>query len=157
MASATPMFLADAALGRLAKWLRLLGYDVEYARAASPVQLVERAHREGRILLTRNRALCRRRQLPAHYFVDADDFRLQLRAVIAACGLAPPANFLARCARCNAPLERLDREAACAAVPPYVCATQTDFARCPGCGRIYWPATHVARMRAELERIAGRG
>jgi hypothetical protein len=153
MATATPMFIADAALGRLATWLRLLGYDTIYARRGSAAELIRRAGAEGRILLTRNTQLVRRRGLPAHVLVTSDDFRAQLRQVFAACGLAAARAALQRCSRCNTPLERLDRTAACVHVPRYVCETQPTFARCPGCARIYWPATHVHRMQRELERI----
>jgi len=148
-----PMFLADAALGRLATWLRLLGYDTVYARAASGAELVRRATAEGRILLTRNTELIRRRSLPPHLLVTSDDFRAQLRQVFDAYRLTAVSAFLARCSRCNTPLERLDPAAASPWVPPYVGATQRSFARCPTCARIYWPATHVERMRRELERL----
>jgi uncharacterized protein with PIN domain len=153
MAAATPMFVADAALGRLATWLRLLGYDCIYAREASAGELIRRADADGRILLTRNTQLIRRRGLPPHVLVDSDDFRAQLRQVVRACGLGAAPEFLHRCSRCNALLEHVDRAAACAHVPQYVCETQTTFARCPACARIYWPATHVERMQRELERI----
>jgi uncharacterized protein with PIN domain len=153
MATATPMFITDAALGRLATWLRLLGYDTVYARRASVAELIRRAGAEGRILLTRNTQLVRRRGLPAHVLVTSDDFRAQLRQVVSVCGLPAAGAALERCSRCNTPLERLARSAACARVPRYVGETQTSFARCPGCGRIYWPATHVDRMQRELERI----
>jgi hypothetical protein len=153
MVAATPMFIADAALGRLATWLRLLGYDTVYARAADISQTVARAVAERRILLTRNTRLVRRRGLPPHLFVRSDDFRAQLRQVIDEYGLDARVAFLARCARCNTPLQRAERDAACARVPVYVCATQRSFARCPSCARIYWPATHVERMRRELARM----
>jgi len=111
------------------------------------------ARAEQRVLLTRNTRLLRRRALPPHVFVHSDDFRLQLKQVVEACGLRVAPAFLARCVRCNTPIENLDRAAACTRVPEYVCETQTAFARCPSCGRIYWPATHVARMRRELARM----
>jgi len=147
------MFLADATLGRLATWLRLLGYDTVYARGAGEAELLRRAREQGRVLLTRNTRLLRRRAMPPDVFVASDDFRAQLRQVFAACGLRGAASFLVRCARCNEPLAPIDRAEACAAVPPYVCATQQTFARCPSCRRIYWGATHVDRMRAELRRL----
>jgi uncharacterized protein len=156
MATATPMFLADAALGRLATWLRLLGYDTVYVHRASPSELVRRAVADGRVLLTRNRHLARRRGMPPHVLVTSDDFRAQLRQVLDACAREAPVCFLARCARCNALLERIDRAAAHAYVPDYVSETQTSFARCPQCARIYWPATHVERMRGELRHIGVR-
>lgn len=153
MGAATPMFLADAALGRLATWLRLLGYDTVYARGADERELLRRARLERRVLLTRNTRLLRRRALPAYVFITSDDFRAQLRQVIDACGLSTTGAFLARCSRCNEPLATVDRAEACASVPAYVCTTQHRFARCPRCRRVYWGATHVERMRAELRRL----
>ena len=154
MGAATAMFLTDATLGRLATWLRLLGYDTDYVAGGDERALLRRAASEQRILLTRNTRLLRRRGLPPHLFIEADDFRSQLRAVVRAFNLDPTAGFLARCSRCNAVLEALTAEAARAVVPPYVAATQSSFARCPNCRRVYWPATHVARMRRELARLA---
>jgi uncharacterized protein with PIN domain len=156
MATATPMFITDAALGRLATWLRLLGHDTVYARGVSDAELLRRTVAEGRILLTRNTRLMRRRDLPPHVFVQSDDFRAQLRQVLEACGLKMASAFLVRCSRCNARLERVERVDACTHVPAYVCETQASFARCPSCARIYWPATHVERMRRELARMGVR-
>jgi uncharacterized protein with PIN domain len=156
MAAATPMFIADAALGRLATWLRLLGYDTVYLRRASIDELIRRAVDEGRILLTRNTRVIRRRRVPPYVFVESDDFRTQVRQVVEVCGLDAPPAFLVRCSRCNTPLEHLERATACASVPPYVCETQSSFARCPNCARVYWPATHVERMRRELEQMGLR-
>jgi uncharacterized protein with PIN domain len=156
MAAATPMFIADAALGRLATWLRLLGYDTVYMRRVGAGELIRRAVEEGRILLTRNTQVIRRRDRPRHVLVVSDHFRAQLRQVVEACGLDAPPAFLVRCSRCNTPLEHLAPAAACTSVPQYVCETQTSFARCPDCARVYWPATHVERMRRELEQIGVR-
>jgi uncharacterized protein with PIN domain len=152
MSATPPTFIADAALGRLATWLRLLGYDTEYARTGDAVELLRRARTEARILLTRNTRVRCRRALPPYVFITSDDFRAQLRQVLTAYGL-PPVPALVRCARCNTPLQQVDRDAACARVPAYVWATQVAFAQCPRCARIYWAATHVARMRRELDRL----
>lgn len=153
MSRATPKFAADAMLGRLAKWLRLLGFDTAYAPDLPDAALLARARREGRILLTRDTRLLRRRNLPPHVFVRDDDFRAQLRQVIGACGLEAGGGFLTRCAACNRELRPADRSAVRERVPPYVFATQEQFALCPDCGRVYWGATHVARMAEELRRI----
>lgn len=150
------MFIADAALGRLVTWLRLLGYDTVYARAGGIATLLQRARAEQRILLTRNRRVTLRRDPPPYVLVRSDHFREQVRQVMETCGLDTAPAFLVRCSRCNTRLERIEPATACAAVPRYVCETQTAFARCPGCGRVYWPATHVSRMRSELERMGVR-
>ena len=156
MALATPMFVADAALGRLVTWLRLLGYDTVCARDGPPGRLIRRAAAEGRIVLTRNTRLARRGPLPRSVLVRDDDYRAQLRQVIDACALTAVPAFLHRCARCNSVLEPIAPADAGTRVPAYVAATQTTFARCPTCERIYWPATHVARMRRELVRLGLR-
>lgn len=153
MSAATPTFLADPALGRLARWLRLLGYDTAYASGSDELSILRRARAEGRILLTRSRRLVRRRGLPPHIFITSDDFRAQLRHVLAAAGCSGAIPLLIRCSRCNAPLRSITRAEACAAVPAYVCATHARFGRCAQCGRVYWAATHVARMREELARV----
>jgi uncharacterized protein with PIN domain len=156
MATATPMFLADPTLGRLVTWLRLLGYDTVYARHSEAPELIRRARADGRILLTRNTHLARRRALPPHVLVTSDDFRAQLRQVLDLCVGDAPLDLLSRCVRCNARLAPIDRAAVCAQVPEYVGRTQSSFARCPQCARIYWPATHVERMRGELQRLGVR-
>lgn len=150
------MFIADASLGRLVTWLRLLGYDTVYAPGASVAELVQRARLERRTLLTRNRRVALRRNLPPYVLVESDHYRQQVRQVLDACGVHAAPAFLVRCARCNARLERIEPAAACATVPRYVCETQTAFAQCPTCSRIYWPATHVSRMRGELARMGLR-
>jgi len=156
MPIATPMFAADAALGRLARWLRLLGYDTTYERGLGDAQLIRSAAAEGRILLTRNTRLIRRRDVPPYVLIHDDAFRAQLRQVIDTCALHQPPALLARCSRCNRMLEPVEPAEAGAQVPAYVRATQTAFARCPGCARLYWPATHVERMRDELARMGLR-
>ena len=150
MAAAMPMFIADAPLGRLVTWLRLLGYDTVYAPDLDPMPLCRRAVAEGRTVLTRNTRLARHPPPPHCVLVIDDEFRAQLRQVIGACGLTSTPAFLHRCARCNTQLDELPRDVARVRVPPYVWATQPCFAHCPTCDRVYWPATHVERMRREI-------
>lgn len=153
MAAATPIFIADAALGRLVTWLRLLGYDTVDAPDLRVAELIQRARAEGRTLLTRNRQVALRRAAPPHVLVESDHHRQQLRQVMDACGLDAAPAFLARCSRCNTRLEHVAPATVLGRVPRYVSETQTAFARCPICERIYWPATHVDHMRRELERM----
>jgi len=153
MAPATPKFIADVMLGRLAKWLRLLGLDTAYDAHSSNVALLRRANAEGRILLTRDRRLLARPSLPPYLYIAADDFRAQLRQVLDSFGIDPWQRRLQRCSRCNALLERVDKADIERWVPPYVWSTQALFSRCPVCGRVYWPATHVERIESELRRL----
>jgi uncharacterized protein with PIN domain len=99
--------------------------------------------------VTRDTAVVRERHLPPLVFVTSDHFREQLRQVGAAVSLARGGAFT-RCVECNDPLVTIAREAVRERVPPYVFETQHAFWTCPTCHRLYWPATHHARMRAEL-------
>jgi uncharacterized protein len=99
--------------------------------------------------VTRDTTLVREKHLPPYVFVTSDHFREQLRQVAAAVPLARGAAFT-RCVECNEPLTAVARDAVRDRVPPYVFETQDAFWTCTGCHRLYWPATHQARMRAEL-------
>lgn len=145
---AAPRFLCDAMLGRLAKWLRLLGYDARYGDLPDD-DLVVLARSEGRVVLTRDTRLVRRPDVGAHGFIRHDRVLDQLRQVADEFHL-DVGRAGTRCMRCNAALDPLPRDAAAGRVPPYVWRTQEAFARCPACGRIYWPGTHWTRMTQQL-------
>lgn len=147
--------LADAMLGALARWLRVLGVDTSYDPALDDPALVERTLAEERILLTRDRRLVERRALAGrHLLIDSEVVDEQLRQVIEVLGLTLAASDLfTRCLRCNTPLEPTDPEAARRHVPPFVARTQERFRRCPECDRNYWRGTHCRRMRRRLARM----
>jgi uncharacterized protein len=147
-------FIADAMLGRLTRWLRIMGYDVEYQSLISDDELMERCERTGRMILTRDTLLAKRKRIRgACFFVAGDHFRDQLRQVVRAFALDPSARFLTRCLECNSPLAEMEHGDAEALVPSYVFATQELFRQCPSCGKIYWGGTHRERMRSELMEI----
>ena len=153
-ADAPAAFAVDKMLGRLARWLRVLGHDVAYGPHLSGRTLARCARRDGRLLLTRDTRLVRERDLPPHVFIRSDHFREQLREVAA---VVPIGNgFLRRCLDCNRALHAVARDDVRARVPPYVFETQHEFLACDGCGRVYWPATHRARMLAELDAMGLR-
>jgi len=133
-----PALLIDAMLGSLARRLRWLGYDAEYRSDLPDAAMIAIAAREGRLLVTRDRGLATRRGVHA-LFLAAADLAGQCQEVIAAIGSAgaPP-----RCTVCNGELIPLSVQEATALAPPYVASTQTTFARCAGCRRVYWPGTH---------------
>lgn len=141
-----PRFLADTMLGRLARELRLLGYDTLYATATmADATIAHLAHAEGRILLTRDREMLRRRQLDG-ILITSDRVQEQVAQLVTA-GLLNQHHPFTRCRECNTLLEAVSKEEIAGQVPPYVYATQTHFARCPTCQRIYWRGTHWQRMR----------
>jgi len=158
MDSGAPRFLADCMLGKLARGLRALGYDAAYERRISDDDLIEKARAEGRILLTRDTRLVLRRSLPPHLLVTSERPPAQIRQTIEAFSLAvDPGVFLTRCLVCNTATSEIPREEAREGVPPYVYETQSRFARCPKCRRVYWRATHVSGMLDWLDEASGRG
>ncbi len=134
-------------LGRLARWLRLAGYDAAYWRAGSDEALMMAARGEGRLILTRDHQLASRRGAQA-LLIRAEGLDGQIAEARA--GLGPDPAPFTRCIECNAALADLPHAAAAALVPPYVWHTQTHFRRCPDCGRVYWKGTHWPAMAARL-------
>jgi hypothetical protein len=147
-----PRFLADEMLGKLAKWLRILGYDTKYVRGISDSELIEIAESENRIILTRDTRLILRKRCHNYYFVRSDYWREQLRQIYVEAGLSLD-GVLTLCAVCNAPLREVEKQSVSLLVPAYVYRTQEKFSRCEKCARIYWSAMHVSEIRAELEHL----
>lgn len=149
----TPRFIADAMLGRLARWLRVLGYDTVYEAHVTDADLVRQARHDGRILLTRDRALLRERQLDNALLVDNVPPLEQLRQVVRQFDLSWRERLFSRCMLCNTPLQPISLQAVTRRVPPYIRQRQQRFAQCPDCARVYWEGTHVARMRNQLHHV----
>jgi hypothetical protein len=145
-------FAADRMIGRLAKWLRVLGQDVVYGRHLSGYGLIHTARRENRLILTRDRGL-KKKQPPRFIFINSDDYSEQLRQVVQECGLTVGDALFTRCLTCNSVLQPTTKESVRNVVPSYVFATQENFCCCPNCRRVYWPATHHQRMLDELRKI----
>ena len=147
-------FIADDMLGKLAKWMRIMGCDVEYFRSITDKELAERAYASGRIILTRDTLLIRRRKVKGnHFFVIGDSYKDQIRQVVKHFSIDPYSQILTRCIICNEPLVNIDKASIASKVPAYVYETQNTFETCPSCKRIYWNATHKERMVKQLEEI----
>jgi hypothetical protein len=136
-------------LGRLARWLRLLGYDTAYENDATDHELARRARGEGRILLTRDQQLSNRRGLET-LLIQSQELAQQVQEVREGIG-PPPDPSLSRCSICNVVLEDLTAEDVVDRVPPYVLKTHRKFRHCPRCGRVYWSGSHVETMDEQLE------
>jgi uncharacterized protein len=145
-------FMADAMLGRLARWLRVLSFDTAYDATLADEAMVRLASDEGRVLLTRDRHLLRELR-PANALEVRSDVPLeQLRDVVAALDLPPPAELFTRCILCNAPLSPPLSQAQAAGLLPEDFEIPAPVRRCPGCGKLYWHGSHARRMRVALER-----
>lgn len=148
--SAERRFVVDNMLGKMAKWLRVLGFDVIYERLSRQEQL-DKYKKEGRVLITRNQ---RWRRDPSVICLIANDPMEQLRDVISMLGVTPgEVRLLHRCILCNEPLRLLTREEAFASAPDYVFATNAAFHACPRCHRTYWPGSHSKRMMQRLQEL----
>jgi len=137
-------------LGRLARWLRVLGFDTLYEPTLSDPELVARAELDGRIVLTRDRALLRDLRPERAVEITSDDPLVQLSAVVERCELAPPAALFTRCLLCNVILDDLPDDAGRALLPPKSRELPGPVRRCSRCGRVYWNGSHARRMQATL-------
>lgn len=146
-------FVADAMVGKLARWLRVLGLDVTYDPALDDRQLMALARRQKRVLLTRDAPLARRTNGPRTLLIESEDYREQLQQVVTAYRLDPWRQLFTRCVECNHPLERASREEVRERIPIYVYFTQAEFKRCPGCSKVLWGGTHRDRMVELLETL----
>jgi uncharacterized protein with PIN domain len=141
-------------LGRLARWLRLAGADVSFDSTLGGGDLLREARAQGRIVLTRDKRL---RTAPDVIWLESNDLRGQMRETLARVPLDTAALAFTRCSRCNTPLHGVSREIVARRVPPFVYASQESFAQCDGCGRVYWDATHPARILGELRGMGLEG
>ena len=140
-------------LARLARWLRICGFDTLYDPAVHDPELVRISNESHRVLLTRDRHLLRELRPAAALDIAHDDPLLQLRQVVESLALPPPAELFTRCTVCNTVLSApLPREEADALVPERVRSLGTAVRRCPTCSRVYWAGSHTRRMRAAIER-----
>jgi uncharacterized protein with PIN domain len=154
-AGRSPRFLADAMLGRLARWLRILGHDTACPEPVSDEALVRRALEEERIILTTDRALPEEWTLPRVAVLRSGPPLAQLAELAERMDLVSGARPFCRCSRCNAELESAGRAAARGHVPAAVLERFERFRICPACRRFYWPGSHADRMREALARTLG--
>ncbi|MCK5597595.1 MAG: Mut7-C RNAse domain-containing protein, partial [Candidatus Eisenbacteria sp.] len=152
-----PAFIVDAMLGRLAKSLRMLGYDTAYEPNTDDNDLKMTAFREGRVLLTRDREIAKT-DLPLNVLlIESDDLEGQLLETAREFDLRSGEELFSRCLICNVEVEDAPSSEVRGQVPEYVFTTQSRFSRCPSCRRIYWAATHVEHARVWLERVLRSG
>lgn len=149
--AAEPRFFADAMLGRLARWLRILGYDTAWEADVEDAQLVRRALEEERIIVTRDRLLAEEWRGPRIVVLRADALWEQLRELARRVPLDPGRPLFRRCTRCNAPVEPATPEEVAARVPARTLREQDVFTCCPRCRHVYWEGGHARRIRARLE------
>jgi len=146
-------FLASRELGRLAKWLRILGFDTVYFRTGNKSSLIITALREDRVVLTRNKILANNRALKI-LFIKSQDVKSQLREVSKGLDVRfNPQDMFTRCIVCNQSLASVGKEEIRDRIPEYIFQTQNEFSRCSECGRIYWQGTHWGNVSQIIKEV----
>jgi uncharacterized protein with PIN domain len=148
-----PRFIADVHLGKLARHLRMAGFDTLYTDYWNDDEIVRIAGVQKRTILTRDKGMLRRKEVDRGYFVRATESEAQLAEVIRALQLEALLAPFTRCRECNGVLEDAAKEAVIDRLPEKVRGFYERFKRCPGCGRVYWEGTHFARMNGIFERL----
>lgn len=147
-------FSADEMLGKLARWLRMNGWDVLYKKQINDDELIETAKKEKRIILTRDNKIINRLQKDAYLFIHHDHLEDQFQEVYSNFPqMSSHENPFSRCVECNTMLESIEKEKIKDKVWPYVYQTQENFTTCPSCNRIYWQATHIKKIKEKLEKL----
>jgi uncharacterized protein with PIN domain len=147
-------FLADRMLGKLAKELRMLGYDTLYYRGEDAHQMIQLARQEGRVILTRNTKLIPKRPEDRIIRVMEDNPSLQLRELFQKRYISlDEESFFSRCLLCNVLIDEIPREEAEGKVPEFIFYQQKAFFRCPQCQRIYWPGSHQENMQKKVDEL----
>ncbi len=139
--SEQPCFDVDGMLGRLAKWLRILGFDAAYPRSAPTAD---------RYLVTTGK----RKGIPQIIIVTANDSMEQLKQVLTAISVRPdPSLFFSRCLICNIPVVEISKADAAGQVPEEIFGSRQKFHECPRCRRVYWEGSHVSRITRRLKSV----
>ena len=150
-------FIVDNNVGKLAKWLRLMGYDTVFFNGSNDSHMIATALAEDRVILTRDTQIMKRRvvtngQLKA-ILIKSDEPEQQMQQVIATLNLDCQYRPFTICLECNQPLLERSKQQVKDLVPPYVFQTQSQFMECPACHRIYWRGTHWQAMTKKLEKF----
>lgn len=150
-------FVADAHLGGLAHMLRMLGFDTLYDNHFHDDEIVDINEQDGRIVLTRDRELLKRRTVTHGCFVHALKSEQQLREIVERLDLARSAKPFTLCLHCNAPLRPVDKASVYDRLPPRVQENYERFSTCDVCGRVFWEGSHWRNMRRVLDQLVPSG
>jgi uncharacterized protein with PIN domain len=148
-----PRFAAEKTLGRLTKWLRLLGFDTWYEFELSGKKFIETLEND-RILLTRTRMIQKQFASRRLIFVESDHLVQQLKQIFDELDIqAAQTRPFSRCLQCNALIEKVEKAVIWGRVPDYIFETQDRFQKCPECDRIYWPGSHTRRSLEKIQQL----
>ena len=153
-----PKFIVDINVGKLARWLRMMGYDTLRFDESDDSRMIVLALREGRIIVTKDTQVMKRGVIASGrlkaILITTDKPELQIRQVIETLNLDCQFRPFTICLECNQPLVERTKEEVKDRVPPYVFQTQSQYVECPACHRIYWKGTHWLAMTGLLEKFS---
>ncbi len=151
-------FIVDQNVGKLAKYLRMMGFDSIFFTGEDDSQMVRQALAEGRTLLTRDTGIMKRRVVTGGrlnaVLLESESPDEQMHHLASAFDLKSQSHPFTLCLECNQPLIHRNPAEVKNRVPPYVYKTQTQYMECPACRRIYWRGTHWKAMLNKLEKLA---
>jgi uncharacterized protein with PIN domain len=148
-----PRFILDVHLGRLAKYLRLCGFDSLYSKFFEDREIIETAQRERRIILTRDRQLIKNSRVTHGYWIRSQNHNEQLTEVFRRFDLGERLALFSRCINCNTLLEEVRKEEIIDRLQADTCRYFSKFTRCPGCDRIYWEGSHYDNMKRIINQV----
>jgi len=150
-------FIVDNNVGKLTKWLRMMGYDTLFFNGRDDAYMIATALAQGRVILTKDTQIVRRRLVTKGQLkvvlIKNDEPELQMRQVIDTLNLDCQLSLFTICLECNQPLVKRSKEQVKDLVPPYVFQTQSQYMECPACHRIYWRGTHWQAMTKRLDKF----
>jgi uncharacterized protein with PIN domain len=148
-----PKFVADVHLKKLARYLRMFGFDVYYKNDLSDEDIVNISLAEKRAILTKDGGILKRNEVTHGYFLRSKDVEEQAIEVIKRFNLQNAIKEFTRCLECNTELIKIAKEKIAGNLPPKVNASQEEFYKCPGCEKIYWKGTHHQKMLSLVHKI----
>ncbi len=148
-----PKFIADVHLGSLARYLRMLGFDVLYKTDYSNEDLIQNSLNENRAILTKDRELLKNNRITHGYWIRNDSLEEQVKEVIERFDLKDNISEFLRCLECNSVLIPVEKDKIADKLPPKVREWQKDFRYCEQCDKIYWKGTHYQKMLKFIEGI----
>jgi len=150
-------FIVDNNVGKLTKWLRMMGYDTLFFNGRDDAYMIATALAQGRVILTKDTQIVRRRLVTKGQLkvvlIKNDEPELQMRQVIDTLNLDCQLSLFTICLECNQPLVKRSKEQVKDLVPLYVFQTQSQYMECPACHRIYWRGTHWQAMTKRLDKF----
>lgn len=145
-------FVADCMLGRLSRWMRILGFDVLYLKEDDET-IMAIAEKEKRVILTRDTRMGGKKFKCKIYYVKNDDWKKQLKEVLERFSLSKKIKPYTRCPECNTILKIVKKERVKYLVPSFIYNQKNDFALCKKCGKVFWEGSHLDDMDRKIKSI----